>query len=212
MIRGESKRNTILKSFPSLKNEVQEEIERELMPHYVFYKTISKTKKECFCTECRQYYEESPKNRTYTTSRIEHNSKGTCLKCNSPITYKSAGMGRKSIIDRRNICIMRAVKEDLFIRCYKVTQYFEDNNDIPEVEYDEIHRYYISQDGVQHWKNGYTYQPLSVEGGWSRRWKTVGTENEPVFSNTYMYNGENNEYTILGLEEIEKNILEIFLP
>ena len=207
-MQNESRRNAILKSFPPLKSEVVDEIELELMPHYVFYKAINKNTKECFCTHCRQNYEESPKNRTYTAI-IEHNSKGTCLKCNNPITYKSAGFGRKKIIDRRNICIMRAVDDDLYIRCYKVTQWFEDYNDIPEVEYDEVHRYYLSKEGVQHWKNGYYYQPsLSVSVRWCRRWEIVKSENEPTFSNSYLYNSENNIYTIIGLDELDKTFLK----
>ena len=205
MINDLFRREAILKSFPEIKLKARDEIEQEVLPHYVFYTTISKTKKECYCTHCRQHYIESPNNRTYTAV-IKHNADGKCLQCGHPITFHSNGYGRGKIKDKRNVAILRPVGQDMYIRCYTVKQsFFNKGDDIPDVDYRETQRYYLTKGECQKW--GWQYK-WTGENGWVESWNIMQTDNEPNFINNNSFGRKDNSYKIIGEEQIDKTFLK----
>ena len=199
MIDNVIKRDEILNSFPGILSTDLDEIYFNVLPHFVFYETISKNKKDCFCTHCKTNYIESPNERIYTNiNSITHNAEGTCIKCKHPITYRCANKGRGVLKGRRNICIFSAVGDELYIRCFVVHYYFPHNEDIPEIDTDERHRYYLSKEGCQHWK---------FAGYKETKWQTVYSENEPTFS-AGMFVPADNSYVIINPDKIYKTFLK----
>lgn len=79
--------------FPPISNELQEYATHVVLQHskYLFVKSCNITKsQQCYCTHCQQ------------TSRVEgykHNEIRSCPSCNEVSAVKSAGRGRKYLVD-----------------------------------------------------------------------------------------------------------------
>lgn len=200
MIKDECKANSLLNSFPAIRKSDEKQI-FEKLPHYIFYKTINKHKKECTCTHCKKMFSITDKTRTAIFD-VYHKYNGTCPKCKQNVEYRSYGMGRNNLENHEKFCVFRAKGNDLFIRCFYVNyDYF---NDKLNFTLKERHRYYAGEYGTHHWENCYKY---GSSRGWSQDWYTKQSENEPIFhSNPFGY--VNNEYWALNLDEWKKTCLK----
>lgn len=143
---------------------------------------------------------------------ISHNLDGTCLECDSPVTFLAMGRGRKGIRHKRNFAVFRAKGKDLFIRCFTVYERFsadgvrgtfEDSEPL-DFGWFEVQRYCLTPDGTQHWREEFEFH--AHENRWHKIWHPLKSENEPDFSSGEMY--PDNSYTIIGQEEVEKTFLK----
>ena len=72
-----------MKTVPALPRNIEKIIDREIMPHYVFYIYNRKRKDmEGFCSAC---------NKEVQVTDVKHNQKGICPVCKAAVTFKSRG-------------------------------------------------------------------------------------------------------------------------
>ncbi len=211
MIKAEKLRNSLLESFPDLDYEKQQEIEDEHMPQYVLYTQVKKGVFECYCTRCRRFYTNDTVNGRHFIKGIAHKKEGTCLECNSAVTYLAMGKGRKSIRHKGNFAVFIAKEENLYIRCFTVYERFsadglkgsfEDSAPL-DFEWYEVQRYCLTPNGAQHWDICFDFD--SDENRWHRRWHPLKSENDPDFRTGTFY--ANNSYIVIDREETEKTFL-----
>ena len=192
----------ILDKFPDISKKQNKEIEKDIMPHYVFYHTISKSKKRCYCTHCNKEYIEDRNGRIYTPG-IMHNAKGKCIKCGKDVVYRSSGYETKNIedLDRRNVLVITSRKEEIFISGFTVKPYYFKNK--PTIyKYDERVRYYFNSQGVSsYWKK----ESLYIKGRWNECWNKKKNVIEPKFRYSAWNNVDNSP-----LEPSTKDIIFSF--
>lgn len=212
MIKNEELRNSLLDSFPHLGFEKQQEIEDEYMLHYVLYTQVKRGVFECYCTHCRRFYMNDTVNGRHFVRGIAHKEKGSCLECDSPVTFLAMGKGRKGIRHKKNFAVFKAKGENLFIRCFTVYERFsidgvrgnfEDSEPL-DFEWFEEQRYCLTPDGVQRWEKYFRFnacekQPHEV-------WSPLKSENDPNFHTGELY--PDNSYTVIDQEEVEKTFLK----
>lgn len=154
MIKDQEKAAQLLSEFPPITPELEDEIERECVQQYLFYRHLKKDDFDCFCTHCRERFINSPQNRTYATFKFEHNNYVQCPHCNWPVQLKAMHYGRKTLKDTQHIYTFQAVDGNLYLRYMQVRQCFIEKDElVPYVEYEEIDRFYLSPGTVQKWKN-----------------------------------------------------------
>ncbi len=204
MIRDTSLADCLLHSFPDVTQEDNQQI-FDLLPSYIFYKTINKKKKDCICSHCGKKFTVTDKSKSQKAvlSDIAHDKHGKCPCCGTNITYRSYGMGRKKLEGCDKVAIMHAVGQDLFIRCFYVGFWY--SKDKAKFCLTERHRYYAGENGTHHWEYGYRYSSAS---GWNKKWCSLTCENEPAFGGTYFNNYEANEYVVIHPKEWEKTCLK----
>lgn len=153
MIKDQEKAVQLLAEFPAMTPELENEIERECMHQYLFYRKYGKDV-ICFCTHCRERFVNSFENRTYVTFEFKHNDFANCPRCAAKVQLKAMNYGRKTLTDTQLVYAFQAVDNNLYIRYLKARQYFIDSYElVPYVEYEEIDRFYLSPGTVQKWKN-----------------------------------------------------------
>ncbi len=182
------------------------------MPHYVLYKQVKKGVFECYCTHCRRFYiNDTVHGRTFIKG-ISHNLEGTCLECDSPVTFLAMGRGRKNICRKRNFAVFKAKGKYLFIRCFTVYERFSadglrgsfEDSDPLDFEWFEPQRYCLTPDGAQRWREKFEFH--TNENRWHKTWQELKSENEPNFGKGEMY--PDNSYTVVDEEEVKKTFLK----
>ncbi len=211
MIKDEKLRNSLLESFPDLGYRKQQKIENEHMPQYVLYTQVKKGVFECYCTRCRRFYTNDIVNGRHFIKGIAHKKEGTCLECNSVVTYLAMGKGRKSMWHKENFAVFIAKEENLYIRCFTVYErfsangsrgYFGDSAPL-DFEWYEVQRYCLTPNGAQHWDARFNFN--SNENRWCKKWHPLKSENDPDFRTGGFY--ANNSYVVIDREETEKTFL-----
>lgn len=76
---------------------------------YIYYKRISSTKVNGFCTSCRS---------EMNAKEAKHNKSGICPVCHKRIIYKAEGKAKR-LEDKVNIAIMQSTSEGIVIRCFR---------------------------------------------------------------------------------------------
>lgn len=212
MIKDEKFRDFLLEKFPEVGLKVRQEIEDEYMPHYVLYKQVKRGVFECYCTHCRRFYVNDTVNGRSFVNGIAHKEKGSCLECDSPVTFLAMGRGRKNIRHKRNFAVFKAKGGNLFIRCLIVYERFstdgvkgnfEDSEPL-YFEYCEFRRYCITSEGAQCWEKYFEFH--THENKWREKWRPLKSENDPDFSRGEMY--PDNSYTVIDQEEVKKTFLK----
>lgn len=203
MIKDASLAAGLLNSFPAVTKDDKAQI-FEMLPHYIFYKSLDKKRKECICTHCKKKYVVTDKSRKAVLADIKHNAEGVCPKCGRDITYKSYSRGRNRMEGWDKVCIMHAVGQDLFMRCFYLDWKYD--NDKAEFDLNERHRYYAGENGANHWERRYLFSAAEFNPGWQRKWVSLKTEHEPVFGSA-LGHPDINEYWILNPDEWKKTCL-----
>lgn len=110
-----------MKAVPALPGNLKKMIDREIVPHYLFYTYNRKRKDmEGFCSSCRS---EVP------VTGVKHNEKGVCPACKAEVTFKSRGK-RGMILDRGTLqVIQRTSGNEIVVRFLKFYyQYGDERN------------------------------------------------------------------------------------
>ena len=156
MINNDYIREEIFENFPPLSDEEKNIIEKEIMPQFMFYHTVSR-KTKAYCTCCENIYTQSPSSQTYI--KMNHCADGKCPVCGSDVRFYCAGYGTANVTNwaKRNIVVFNAQDGDLYIKAYTVYIWFEDYGirKLPQFIYQERYRYYYGKEGTQKWKSSY---------------------------------------------------------
>lgn len=201
MIKDAGLASSLLRSFPDITKADEQQI-FEMLPHYIFYKTVDKHTKECTCTHCKKTFKITDK-RNKVIFSAKHKDEIKCPKCKRDVQYRSYGMGRKCLEGWDKVAIMHAKDQDLFIRCFYVDWNFK--NSKADFRLNERHRYYAGECGAHHWEKRNLWYGAS---GWEKNWTSMTCENEPVFGSCFGGNYDMNEYTVLNPDEWKKTCLK----
>lgn len=101
-----------MKQVPALPRNIRKMIDREIMPHYLFYSYNRKRKDmEGFCSAC---------NTKVRVSDVKHNQKGICPVCRANVTFKSRGK-RGNIYDRETLQVFQRISgNEILVRFLKI--------------------------------------------------------------------------------------------
>ncbi len=179
-----------MKRVPALPRNINRTIEREMIPHYIFY-TYSRRKKgmEGFCSAC---------GREVMVANVKHNEKGKCPVCKAAVTFKSRGK-RGMIIDRETLQIFQRISpNEIIVRFIKIyCQYGDEKNPFKSIY--ENARTFLSWD-----ENGTISEERFYYGYGNRDSLTPWrTGDRPVFSR-WQYNFEANQTGFLYCRNLEK--------
>lgn len=205
----EEKALSIISDFNFLTDEILSE-SKSYLQQYGLYHTDCKCQ-EVFCTACRTFHYLTDRNsgfyerRTVSFGKARHGESGTCPVCSRKITYLADGKGRRSISDRVNLVIFKAVsKTQLVARCIRLEQYFVHpdsgrdyiaiDNNIFEHDYYEVARYYF-ETGSKPMK--FTERGRYTESGYKYLWFRTSGFTEPLFvSSIYGREADNRYFTV----------------
>ncbi len=129
-----------MKTVPALPRNIEKIIDREIMPHYVFYIYNRKRKDmEGFCSAC---------NKEVQVTDVRHNQKGICPVCKAAVTFKSQGK-RGNIYDRETLQVFQRISEnEIVVRFLKIRyQYWKKH---PYKSVFENARTFLCWDGKGH--------------------------------------------------------------
>lgn len=202
MIKNEEIRNSLLNSFPAFDGDAKFEIEKNIMPQFVFYKKNG-CHVDAYCTQCETLYHQDEKSRVNVIHK--HGMQVRCPHCNTQVFMYCAGYGTCEVSEqgRRNVIVFFSRDNDLYIRCFKVNFYFEDYGvrKIPQYSYYECYRYYYGKYGCQKWKKTIDYNFKKTI------WKEQKNMSEPIFR-TSLYGRADNSYHISGLYNLGKTMFK----
>ena len=105
-----------MKPVPALPRNIRKIIDREIMPHYLFYTYNRKRKDmEGFCSAC---------NTEVKVTDARHNQKGLCPVCKAKVIFKSRGK-RGNICDRETLQVIQRISEnEIIVRFLKIHYQF----------------------------------------------------------------------------------------
>lgn len=179
-----------MKLVPVLPRNINRTIEREMIPHYIFY-TYSRRKKgmEGFCSAC---------SREVLVTNVKHNEKGNCPVCKAAVTFKSRGK-RGMIIDRETLQIFQRISpNEIIVRFLKIyCQYGDEKNPYKSIY--ENARTFLSWDengNISEERFYYAYGNRDSLTPWK-------TGDRPVFSR-WQYNFEADQTGFLYCRNLEK--------
>lgn len=205
----EEKALSLISGFNFLTDEIVSE-SKEYLEQYGLYHKDHKCQ-EVFCTACRTFHyltdsgEGFHERRTVSSGKAIHGESGTCPLCGRKITYLADGKGRRSISDKVNLVIFKAVsKTQLVARCIRLEQRFAHpdsgrdyiyiDNNIFEHDYYEVARYYF-ETGSKPMK--FTERGKRTESGYLYSWFATSTFTEPLFvSSIYGSTADNRYFTV----------------
>lgn len=107
-----------MKPVPALPRGVRRMMEREAIPHYLFYSYNKKRKDmEGFCCAC---------NAEVMVAGVKHNERGICPACKEAVTFKCRGR-RGMIIDRETLQVFQRTSEnEILVRFIKIYRQYGD--------------------------------------------------------------------------------------
>lgn len=202
----EEKALSLISDFNFLTDEIVSE-SKEYLQQYGLYHKDHKCQ-EVFCTACRTFHyltdscEGFHERRTVSSGKAVHGESGTCPLCGRKITYLADGKGRRSISDKVNLVIFKAVsKTQLVARCIRLEQRFAHpdsgkdyiciDNNIFEHDYYEVARYYF-ETGSKPMK--FTKKGKYTESGYRYSWYVTSTFTEPLFVSSIYGSAADNRY------------------
>lgn len=171
--------------------------EREILSHlraWGFYRKLARKHTEYYCTSCHDWHD--------TEEKVEHNKKFPCRHCGREISMYAIGYPHGGLDDTRNFVLIRPDEEKkcVILSCIRATLHYlnrEDDELEPELDcwepeqyrlYDgKAQRYILKNDGKLH--------------------ATKKVLQEPCHFDTRRRYYNNNTYTIIGLDNIDKTFL-----
>ena len=104
MIKNDVLRDAILNLFPPLSESSKEEIEKNIMPQFIFYKKNG-CRVDAYCTQCETLYHQDKYSRVQVIH--EHGTQGTCPRCGTQVNMHCAGYGtcQASEVGKRNVVV-----------------------------------------------------------------------------------------------------------
>lgn len=157
-----------MKPLAALPGDLKSWVNREILPHYVFYDYKKGSKNmSAYCTAC---------GKELLVSDVKYNQKGLCPLCHKSVTFKSRGK-RGRILDRDTVQVIQKVSEhELVIRIIKVYQVYL-QSDLPEEDIFENSHIFLRWDE----QKNMTVEPYYYCYGYFglTSWKAG---NRPVFS------------------------------
>lgn len=179
-----------MKLVPALPRNINRTIEREIIPHYVFY-TYSRKKKgmEGFCTACSS---------EVLVTGVKHNERGICPLCKEAVTFKSRGK-RGMIIDRETLQIFQRISSnEVIVRFIKIYyQYGDEKNPYKSIyENARTFLYWDDSGNISEDPFYYGYGDRSSLTPWR-------AGDRPVFS-YWRYNFEADQTGFLYYKNLEK--------
>ena len=210
----EEKALSLISDFNFLTDEIVSE-SKEYLQQYGLYHKDHKCQ-EVFCTACRTFHyltdsgEGFHERRTVSFGKAIHGESGTCPLCGHKITYLADGKGRRSISDKVNLVIFKAVsKTQLVARCIRLEQrfvhpdsgrdYIYIDNNIFEHDYYEVARYYF-ETGSKPMK--FTKRGKCTESGHRYSWYATSTFTEPLFESSIYGSTADNRYFTVNEDDI----------
>lgn len=210
----EEKALSLISGFNFLTDEIVSE-SKEYLQQYGLYHKDHKCQ-EVFCTACRTFHyladscEGFHERRTVSSGKAIHGESGTCPLCDRKITYLADGKGRRSISDKINLVIFKAIsKTQLVARCIRLEQRFAHpdsgrdyiyiDNNIFEHDYYEVARYYF-ETGSKPMK--FTERGKYIESGYRYSWFAVSTFSEPLFVSSFYGSTADNRYFTVNEDDI----------
>lgn len=184
---------------------------------YLFYDTLKKGDKECWCTSCNEHYTWGMKQEMteadYQYRTMTHNKTGKCHKCGATVTYKNVGKakGRKNLWEQNYLIIVQSLNyNEVFLRAFYVTKNY-DYKMLPTLELSETERFYLTPGKVLRWKYSYdsTYLGLAEE-----RFVEVKKIGEPFNMSKHQqysyYGASDKDYShyIINERELQKTFLK----
>ena len=104
-----------MKAVPALPRNIRKMMNREIVPHYLFYSYNRKRKDmEGFCSACKT---------EVLVTGVRHNEKGVCPVCKAKVTFKSRGK-RGMIIDRDTLQVIQRTSENEIVMRF-LKSYFQ---------------------------------------------------------------------------------------
>lgn len=180
MIKDEKLRDELFSKFPALTNKEIKDIQDEHFTHYSLYKretvkkhlpfeTIKADVYNCRCTRCGCDYtiERKP-----GAPPLKHKSDGICPECGKPVIYLARDRGKRYIWENSFFAVLHVIDGDLYVSCYDVYKKFVSDTEM-RFSWLEKHRYCLTQNGVQHWKEDY----MQHNNQWMLEWRPLKSEN-----------------------------------
>lgn len=151
-----------------------------------------------YCTGCKQRLElESYRD------KVKHREQWNCPKCRANIRFYMGGKVPTSRHrEKRNFVVLRAIKGELYMRCFEVRQWFEKRSS-------------EANDGISEYDTDYTFRETRLywcgkgeaaewEPTWRGDYRKFKGLHEPRFDTAMI---PDNSYAVIGLKQIKKTCL-----
>lgn len=120
---------------------------------YIYYNYKARKVLDGYCTHCGS---------DVKVEGARHNKKGICPKCKSHITYKATGKSR-NIVDYGQAALFEKVEDELLVRYFSITKYYQTDYRNPRLEYHELARDFYNGEGkVDSYEWGYFKQTNEI--------------------------------------------------
>lgn len=189
-IKKEKEIRARMKAVPALPRNIGKMIEREIVPHYLFY-TYNRNKRDMkgFCSACKA---EVP------ITGARHNKKGICPVCKSEVTFKSRRK-RGMIIDRDTLQVIQRISgNEIVVRFLKIYIQYGDERE-PYKQIYENARTFLRWDNARNFSEERYYYSYGV-GYRLTPWKAGS---RPVFS-SWQYSFEADQTGYLYERNLDK--------
>lgn len=188
--------------FKELTKSELKEIEN-LFQHYLFYETLKNGDRRFECSACKKEFLRSPTARTITPRdrelmSVHHNDKTHCPICGAAVTAKNLkkAKSKKNLWARKKVVIIHAVNQNrVEARCFYAVKDYEWST-TPKMKLREISRYLFTPGSARKFEPGYYSGFFEVN---------VTTR---PFPRTAMFYGEDEGYTVLGFNRLQKTFLK----
>lgn len=171
--------------------------EEEILTHlraWGFYRKVNKKTTEYYCTSCHEWRD--------TVEKVKHNEQYACRYCGRMIDMYAIGYPHGGLDDTRNFVLIRPDTEynNVTLSCIRAKLHYQnrDDDDLePELDCWEPEQYRISIGKVQRY--------IRKDDGKLHRTKKV--LQEPCHFDTWRRYYNNNTYTVIGMDNIDKTFL-----
>ena len=202
-----------------LTREEEERVEALFHPH-LFYSSVSRSKKACYCESCKASFEVT-KATDSTLWREDHGSVAKCPRCGEAVEIICEGRIRtgECLEESKCVLVIRADQDGALRlyagvakRGYERQDYFDDWNNILHREFQPFmsflvyRRYYLAPWGRQCWKQGYWnyFGERGHYGEWEPKSTIVQafTPGHNGYWCAYVFDGQ---YNVIGAENIRNS-------
>lgn len=171
--------------------------EEEMLTHlraWGFYRKEKKLLTKYYCTSCHEWRD--------TIEKVKHNERYACRYCGRMIDMYAIGYPHGGLDDTRNFVVIRPDTDNksLILSCIKATLHYQNRDDDelePELDCWEPEQYRIYIGKAERY----------IRKSDNKLHKTKKVLQEPCHFDTWRRYYNNNTYTIIGLDKIDKTFL-----
>lgn len=202
-----------------LTREEEERVEALFHPH-LFYSSVSRSKKACYCESCKTSFEVT-KATAPVLWREDHGSVAKCPRCGEAVEIICEGWIRtgECLSESKCVLVIRADQDGALRlyagvakRGYERQDYFDDWNNIlhrqlqPFMSFLVYRRYYLAPWGRQCWKQGYWnyFGERGPYGGWDPK-STIAQAFTPAYMGAWAASTFDGFYNVIGAENIRSS-------